>query len=171
MSARIDIGQATPQNGNRMSFRRKCCAMADAINAKGQPAGDGKPAVHQTGGKVIAPVLTVVAKLATADHGDLRLLHRFRVAFDQQQQGCIVDMKQLLWIAALTIDPQKMAWLFQPGKRGGQITWIRLAKLRLLPGVQSQFMQQARRFSAGPDQLPYYLAGLQRAKPSDPAHP
>lgn len=92
MPAWINIGQPAAQHRYRATPGRQRCAMANAVDADRQTAGDGETATRQFLGEIIGPTLAVVAELPAANHGELRAQQRLRIALDQQKQRRIVDL-------------------------------------------------------------------------------
>ena len=87
MPRRIDHVDAAAQHGERDSLCRESAAVRRAVDALGQPAGDGEPALREMCGELEGGIAALRRGIAAADDGQLRIARAPRLPATYSAMG------------------------------------------------------------------------------------
>jgi len=90
----IKFLQACAEHANGAPCDLQCRPMSGAIDAQGQPAGDGETGLRQAAGKCPGRVECRRCGTPAAHNGQLRSVEQCRIACNEKQRRGIVDFLQ-----------------------------------------------------------------------------
>ena len=116
VAPRIEPAQAGAEDCHGRATSLQRALVGGAIDAQGQPAGDGEAALRQAARKAPGGAQPGGAGAAAADHRQLRPFQSLRSAFDVQQRRGIGDFGEQCRVSRVVPHQQVPARTFQPAQ-------------------------------------------------------